>query len=84
MSNHNEPRPSGGRFWLPILVFGGAIIFLLLYEHRAHIPGNAALLVGFLLLCGVMHLFMHGGHSGHGGHGGQTHADSDNDQGAGR
>lgn len=90
-TNHNEPRPGGSRFWLPLLVFAGAIGFLLLYEHRAHIPGDAVFLVSFLLLCGVMHLFMHGGHGGHGGgHGGrhghedQIRSDSDDDLGANR
>ncbi|HBT36070.1 MAG TPA: hypothetical protein DEB52_08590 [Hyphomonas sp.] len=56
--------------------------FLLLFEHRAHIPGDAVFLVSFLLLCGVMHLFMHramGGHGGHGNHGGQSPSQLDED-----
>ncbi|WP_084398724.1 MULTISPECIES: DUF2933 domain-containing protein [Henriciella] len=71
-SDHDDHQPKGSRFWLPLLVFAGAIGFLLFYEHRAHIPADAVFLVGFLLLCGVMHLFMHsamGGHGGHGSHG---------------
>ncbi|HBL93790.1 MAG TPA: hypothetical protein DHV57_15385 [Hyphomonas sp.] len=68
-SGHNDQQPKGGRFYWPLIAFASAIGFLLFYEHRAHIPGDAVFLVGFLLLCGVMHLFMHAGHGGHGGHG---------------
>ena len=84
-SDHDDHLPKGGRFWMPLLVFAGAIGFLLLFEHRAHIPGDAVFLVSFLLLCGVMHLFMHssmGGHGGHGGHGnheGQSPSQLDED-----
>lgn len=81
-SDHNEPRPSGSRLWFPILVFAGAIGFLLLFEHRAHIPSNAVFLVGILLFCGVMHLFMHGGHGG--SHGGHNNPGPDDDLGTGR
>ena len=48
---------------LGFLVIGGALLFT---EHRAHVFG--ALIWLPLLLCPLMHLFMHGGHSGHGGH----------------
>ena len=83
--NHH---PRGGRLWLPIIAFGGLIAFFLLYEHRAHIPANAVFFLGFLLFCGVMHMFMHRGHAGHGaGHG--RHEDrflppSDNQEGPGQ
>jgi hypothetical protein len=40
---------------------------LLFTEHRAHVLG--VLLYVPLLLCPIMHLFMHGRHGGHGGHG---------------
>ncbi|MEE9140162.1 MAG: DUF2933 domain-containing protein [Alphaproteobacteria bacterium] len=61
---------SGG-FWrsrigITLLVFLGVSAFLLLAEHRAHIPGDYWLLGGFLVLCVLMHAFMHGGHGGHG------------------
>ena len=71
-SNQDDHQPRGSRFWLPLLVFAGAIGFLLLFEHRAHIPADAVFVVSFLLLCGVMHLFMHSGHGGHGSHGGHS------------
>ncbi|ANC50371.1 hypothetical protein CP97_14685 [Aurantiacibacter atlanticus] len=44
--------------------------FLLLFEHRAHIPGDYYLLGLILAFCVGIHLFMHGGHGQHGGHGG--------------
>jgi hypothetical protein len=39
--------------------------FLATY-HFEHFVG--ALPYAFILLCALMHLFMHGGHGGHGGH----------------
>jgi hypothetical protein len=51
-----------------LLVVGG---FFLWAEHRAHIMGALPYLI--LLLCPLMHLFMHRGHgkngNGHGSHG---------------
>lgn len=54
-----------------LIVFVVLASLLLILEHRAHIPGNYWLLGGFLVLCLLMHGFMHGGHGkgGHGGHG---------------
>lgn len=46
------------------LVIAGALMFT---EHRAHVLG--ALIYLPLLLCPLMHLFMHGGHGGHRHHG---------------
>ncbi|HAE28735.1 MULTISPECIES: DUF2933 domain-containing protein [Hyphomonas] len=70
MQKDNKPRqdhrPGGKRLWLPVIALAGFIGFLLIYEHRAHIPTNAIFFLGFLLFCGVMHTFMHGGHGGHG------------------
>ncbi len=43
--------------------------FFLVLEHRAHVLGFLPWLI--LLLCPLMHVFMHGGH-GHGGHGDHT------------
>jgi len=54
-----------GRYWLPISVFAIAIGYYLYFEHRAHIPGDYIFAIFFLVLCGGMHFFMHGGH-GHG------------------
>ncbi len=55
-------RSRGG---LALLVFLGVAGFLLVYEHRAHIPGDYLLLGGLLLACLLFHGLMHGG--GHGG-----------------
>lgn len=51
------------------LVIGG---FFLWTEHRAHLLGFLPYFI--LLLCPLMHLFMH---RGHGGHGGAHHDHSD-------
>lgn len=73
--NRNLPhrsRPSTS-FWK--LRAGVAVLFflavgglLLAYEHRAHLFSGSCLLIFLLLLCSLMHLFLHGGH-GHGEHG---------------
>ncbi len=44
----------------------GAVSYFLLVEHRAHLFEFLPFLI--LLLCPLMHVFMHGGHGGHGGH----------------
>jgi hypothetical protein len=51
------------RSGLVLLAFLAIAGILLFTEHRAHVLG--ALLYLPLLLCPLMHLFMHGGH-GHG------------------
>jgi hypothetical protein len=43
-----------------------AALYFLLAEHRAHFIYALPFLI--LLLCPVMHLFMHHGHGGHGMH----------------
>jgi quinol-cytochrome oxidoreductase complex cytochrome b subunit len=64
--NHSSSTP----WWkssskIALYVFLGIIAFFLITEHLAHlIP---LLPWAFLLLCPLMHLFMHGGHGGHGG-----------------
>ena len=69
-SRHEEQRKSGfaaPRTWfvlLGFLVIAGALLFT---EHRAHVLG--ALIYLPLLLCPLMHFFMHGGHGGHRHHG---------------
>ena len=61
-------------FWLLLAIAG----FYLLAEHRAHLAGSIRWLpVGLLLLCPLMHLFMHGSHGAHGKHGANTPVDSD-------
>jgi hypothetical protein len=65
----NRSSRSQQSFWrtrsgIVLLVFLGIAGFLLLYEHRAHIPGDYWLLGGLLAFCVLMHGFMHGGHGG--------------------
>jgi Protein of unknown function (DUF2933) len=70
--DHSEHRSHSSRGFLKsraglvligFLVIAGVLLFT---EHRAHVLG--ALLFLPLLLCPLMHLFMHGGHGGHDGH----------------
>ena len=57
--------------WLGVCLFLAIAIFFLWEEHRAHLLG--ALPYVLLLLCPVIHLFMHRGHGSHTGH--ETHRD---------
>ena len=59
-----ESRSGAGR--IALVVFGVAAAYFLWMEHRAHVIQY--LPWTFLLLCPLMHVFMHHGH-GHGGHG---------------
>lgn len=43
----------------------GAVLYFLLTEHRAHFIYGLPFLI--LLLCPLMHIFMHRGHGGRGG-----------------
>ena len=52
--------------WLGLCLFLAITAFFLWEEHRAHLLG--ALPYVLLLLCPVIHLFMHRGHGGHAGH----------------
>lgn len=75
-------------FWLTPNGLGamgliGAVVYFLLTEHRAHFI--YALPYFILLLCPVMHLFMHHDHGGHGGHDGDdSHGAHRHDSGRGR
>ena len=73
----SQPSNSRGKF----IFYGFLAIaaFALYFEHQAHIPGDYLLLGGLLLVCVVMHSFMHAGHGGHGGHGAKR---GDPDQGS--
>lgn len=69
--SEHEGQPQGslltsraGLVLFGFLAIAGVLLFT---EHRAHVLG--ALIWLPLLLCPLMHMFMHGGHSGHGGHG---------------
>lgn len=79
MPHHYDTRdqdPSQGSFFTSRMAFvllgfaaiAGALLFT---EHQAHVLG--ALIYLPLLLCPLMHLFMHGGHGGHGDRGDQGH-----------
>lgn len=51
---------------LAFLAFLGIATFYLVTEHTAHFFGF--LPYALLLLCPLLHLFMHGGHGDHGSH----------------
>ena len=58
--------------WVAVCGFLAMAVFLLWEEHEAHILGALPYL--FLLLCPLMHFFMHRGHGhDHGGHQSMTH-----------
>jgi hypothetical protein len=58
---------------LTLLAFLAVATFYLVTEHTAHVFGF--LPYALLLLCPLLHLFMHGGHGGHGDKAGsQEHA----------
>ena len=53
------------RTGLVLIAFLAIATFYLVTEHTAHFFG--VLPFGLLLLCPILHMFMHGGHGGHGG-----------------
>jgi len=68
--------------WIALIGFLAITTFFLWEEHQAHILG--VLPWALLLLCPILHLFMHRGHGGHEGHGsggGGTHGSHDIDKG---
>ena len=78
----SQPSPTFGRsrIGIALLFFLGIAGFLLLYEHRAHVLTGNGILIGLLVLCVGMHLFMHGGHGSHGSghrHDAPTNRDED-------
>jgi hypothetical protein len=74
----------GTRAGATLIVFTIAAGFLLLFEHRAHIPGDYYLLGLILAFCIGIHIFMHGGHGGHGGGYGSHDRHSGEPEGLGR
>lgn len=54
-------KTNSGMVLIVFLALGG---YFLIKEHAAHIGDNWIWLI--LLLCPLMHVFMHGGHGGHG------------------
>ncbi|MGE4338315.1 MAG: DUF2933 domain-containing protein [Pigmentiphaga sp.] len=70
MAAPRSPASSGSRRWV-FWVFLALALFYLGMEHRAHLAGTLRWLpLGILLLCPLMHAFMHKGHDGHDGQGG--------------
>lgn len=68
-SHSSAPRePASRRSRLVFFAFVALAIFFLAAEHRAHLFGVLPWLI--LLLCPLMHIFMHGSH-GHGSGNGQ-------------
>jgi Flp pilus assembly protein TadB len=70
MTTQHPPEERGGRQTpgrLVLLAFLAIAAFFLITEHWAHLLG--ALPYVLLLLCPILHLFMHGWHGrGHDGH----------------
>jgi Flp pilus assembly protein TadB len=71
MTTEHHPRASGwyrSRTGLVLLAFLAIAAFFLVTEHRAHTLSALPFLL--LLLCPLLHLFLHGRHGGgHAGHG---------------
>lgn len=65
-------KTSSGMLLIVLFAFGG---YFLVKEHAAHIGDNWIWLI--LLLCPLIHIFMHGGHGKHEGHG---HRRSDDEE----
>ncbi len=65
--NDSSPRRPFWSSWSGVcaILLGAALLFFLITEHTAHFFG--ALPFGILLLCPLLHIFMHRGHGGHGG-----------------
>ena len=76
MQTTSEPTTRQGSFrlplWLGVCLFLGIALFFLWEKHRAHILGALPYLL--LLLCPIIHVFIH---RGHGNHTGQTHTGHD-------
>ena len=69
MTAPRSPATSGSRRWV-FWIFLALAVFYLAVEHRAHLGGTLRWLpLAILLLCPLMHVFMHKGHGGHGGSG---------------
>ena len=60
-----QTRPFHIPWMLGFCLFLAVALFLLWGEHKAHILGAAPF--ALLLLCPIIHLFMHRGHGNHGG-----------------
>ena len=65
MNERMNPPTFGPPWKFVLIVFLGIAGFFLVTEHTAHVLGVLPYVL--LMLCPVMHLFMHRGHGGHGG-----------------
>lgn len=72
MTHQHPPRANGwlrSRSGIVLVVFLAIAAFFLITEHTAHLLGVLPFLL--LILCLLLHLFLHGRHGGgHAGHGG--------------
>lgn len=72
MTTEHHPQASSwfrSRTGIVLLVFLAIAAFFLITEHTAHVLGALPFLL--VLLCPLLHLFLHGRHGGgHGSHGG--------------
>lgn len=66
------------RTGLALLAFLAIAVFFLATEHTAHFFGGLPYLL--LLLCPLLHLFMHGGHGEHSGHASRQDESAQGDQ----
>lgn len=68
MGHGRQPQGSWLTWRVGLVLAGFLVIagFLLFEEHRAHVLG--ALIYLPLLICPLMHFFMHGGHGHHAQH----------------
>ena len=66
------------RTGLAMLAFLAIAVFFLATEHTAHFFGVLPFLL--LLLCPLLHLFMHGGHAVHGDHANHQDESAQGDQ----
>ena len=90
MSHNHSPHQipgqhtqKDGSFWrsrysIGLLVIGAVAGYFLWTEHRAHLSQWWPYAI--LLLCPLMHVFMHGGHGGHGGNANGQTSQHDDDQ----
>ncbi len=68
MTATRTPATPGSRRWI-FWIFLALAVFYLGVEHRAHLAGALRWLpLAILLLCPLMHVFMHKGHGSHGSH----------------
>jgi hypothetical protein len=65
MHDTHRHVPASRTRWIFIAFLAAAAVYLVI-EHRAHLSGVPWLPAVVLLLCPLLHVFMHGGHGSHG------------------